>query len=264
MDLEAEYNNRQKVIGHEVIIASWIKEAAAFRATQASAELDLVYGPTPRQRLDLFRPKEDGHPFMAMFVHGGYWQGLDKSFASHLASGLLANGMTVAIPSYELCPAVSLADIVEELQQAVAFLYRRHGKPILASGHSAGGHLAAMLLATDWVSRGLPATVVRAALPISGLFDLSPLVSTSLNRALKLDEAEARRLSPIGLPPPNLPIHAFVGGDEGHEFIRQSREIAEAWGGRWGLVAGANHFTIVAELADPQSAMVRAALALLA
>ena len=160
-------------------------------------------------------------------MHGGYWQSLDRTPFSHLAAGLNAHGVAVAVPSYDLCPQVRLAAIVAEIEQAAAFLHRRHGRPMLAIGHSAGGHLAAMLLAWD-------ARVVPAALPISGLFDLAPLIETSINAALGLDRAEARRLSPLCRPPPGGRLHAVVGGEEGAEYARQSREIARAWGGTLG------------------------------
>jgi arylformamidase len=198
-----------------------------------------------------------------VFVHGGYWQLLDRKPFSHLAQGLLAHGVAVAMPSYDLCPTVTLAALVEQVRDAAAFLARRHGTGMLATGNSAGGHLAAMLLATDWAARGLPAGTIKAALPISGLFDLPPLIHTSVNGALGLDEAEARKLSPLFLPAPGLPIHAVVGGTEGVEYTRQSRSIAEAWGGTWEALEGHNHFTIVSPLTDPASAMVAKAVALL-
>jgi arylformamidase len=114
-----------------------------------------------------------------------------------------------------------------------------------------------MLMATDWAARGLPARLVAAGLPISGLFDLPPLVATAMNGALRLDAAEARRQSPLFLPSPGLPLHAAVGATEGKEYHRQSRAIADAWGGTWETVAGANHFTVIAPLADAKSPMVR-------
>jgi arylformamidase len=254
-DPEAEYNARAMVPGHPAIIAGWARDAAAFRAVHTEADLDLAYGPTPRQALDLFWPGPRRDTKLAMFIHGGYWQGLDKNFVSHLARGLLAHGVAVAVPSYDLCPQVTLTDITGQIRRAAAFLQRRHGRTALATGHSAGGHLAAMLLADDAAS---------AALPISGLFDLVPLVSTSMNVALRLDAAEARRLSPMFLPKPAGRLHAVVGDEEGPGFAGQSRGIAEAWGGTWESLRGHNHFSIVGELADPGSQMVRTALDLLA
>jgi arylformamidase len=264
VDLEAEYNNRAKVPKAAEILAGWARDAAAFRASHPHAEYDLSYGPGERQALDLFWPGPSGDAPLAIFVHGGYWQALDRKVFSHLARGLLGHGVAVAMPSYELCPAVTLAVLVEQVRNAAAFLALRHQRTMLATGHSAGGHLAAMLLATDWAfTRGLPRGTVKAALPISGLFDLPPLTHTSVKDALRLTEAEARRLSPLFLPPPNLPLHAIVGGTEGVEYTRQTRSIAEAWDGTWEAVPGANHFTIVAPLADPKSTLVATAVGLL-
>ncbi len=261
MDLEAEYNNVTKIPGFGAIVASWTPLAEAFRAAHPTAELDLPYGPTPRQALDLFWPDRPDPP-IALFIHGGYWQRLSKSPHSHLAAGLLAHGVAVAMPSYDLCPDVTVATIADQLRTCAAFLARRHGKPLLAIGHSAGGHLAAMLLATDWTARDLPGDTVASALPISGLFDLTPLVHTSINTALGLDEAEARRLSPAFLPTPNKPLHCFVG-DEGPEYARQTTTLAKAWHGRETTVPGTNHLTIIDELTRAESPMVEAALALM-
>ena len=262
--LESEYNNRLKVTDFAEVIAAWARDAAAFRDSHDNAEFDLAYGATERQKLDLFWPGAAREAPIALFIHGGYWQALDRSFASHLAHGLTAHGVAVAIPSYDLCPAVTLAELTEQMRVCAGFLARRHGQGLLAMGHSAGGHLAAMLMATDWTARGLPADTVVAGMPISGLFDLAPLLETSVISALVLDGAEARRLSPLSLPSPGLRLHAIVGGDEGVEYARQSRKIAEAWGGTWESLPGANHFTVLDPLADPDSAMVRSALGLLA
>lgn len=263
MDLQAEYDNRAKVPDAAEIVAGWERDAAAFRASHPHSELGLAYGPTPRQALDLFWPGPARDAPVAMFVHGGYWQRLDRSLFSHLARGLLAHGVAVALPSYDLCPAVSLGALVEQVRDAAAFLARRHGAGMLAIGHSAGGHLVAMLLATDWAARGLASPAVAAALPVSGLFDLPPLTHTTVNDALGLSEAEARRLSPLFLPRPAGRLHAVVGGEEGVEYTRQSRSIAEAWGGSWESLGGRNHFTVVAPLVDPESGLVKVAIKLL-
>ena len=261
--LEAEYNNRAKVPAHPAIIARWAEDAAAFRATHGHAEPGLAYGPNERQALDLFWPGPKRTAPLALFLHGGYWQGLHRSFFSHYARGLLAHGVAVAVPSYDLCPDVSLDVIVGQVRDCAAFLFRRHARPMLAAGHSAGGHLAAMLMATNWGLRGLP-SIISAGLPISGLFDLAPLVPTSINAALRLDTETARQLSPLFMTPPGRPLHAVVGGEEGCEYTRQSRELALAWGGTWEALPGDNHFTVAAGLAEPDSTLVRGALALLA
>jgi len=252
--LEAEYNNRTKVPGHPAVIAGWARDAADFRASHRHAELGLAYGPTPRQAIDLFWPGTGRAGPLALFIHGGYWQGLDRSFASHLARGLLGHGVAVAVTGYDLCPLVGLGDIVAQMRRAADFLRARHGRLDLAVGHSAGGHLAAMLLADG---------LVPAALPVSGLFDLRPLVATTINLALGLDRGTAWRLSPLARPAPAGRLLAVVGGLEGREYHGQSRDIAAAWGGIWESLAGHDHFTIPGDLADPASVLVGRAAALI-
>lgn len=263
LDLEAEYDNRGKVPEFATILERWDTDAATFRATWPHADLDVSYGPTVRQALDVFWPGEGRDGPLAMFVHGGYWRMLDRTKFSHFAKGLLGHGVAVAMPSYDLCPQVTLAVLVDEVRAAAAHLGRRHDRTMLAIGHSAGGHLAAMLLATDWAALGARADLVPAALAVSGLFDLEPLRHTAVNDALGLDAAEARRLSPQYLPRPSGRIHAVVGGTEGVEDTRQTRSIAEAWGGTWEAVPGANHFTVIDALAQPELALVRGALEML-
>jgi arylformamidase len=253
--LEREYNNRAKVPDFAAIARGWAEAAAAFRAGHANSEFGLAYGPSPRQAMDIFWPGTGRDAPLAVFIHGGYWQATDRSFYSHLAAGLNGHGVAVAMPSYDLCPDVPLGEIVTQARRAVAFLHTRYGRPVLASGHSAGGHLAACLLATDWEAAGLPAAMVPAAISFSGLFDLEPLVQTSLNAALRLDGDMARRLSPVLWPRPAGHIHAAVGGTEGNEYLRQSRSIAEAWGGSWNVAAGENHFSLLDHLADARSAL---------
>ena len=257
--LEAEYNNRGKVPEHPALIEGWVRDAAAFRASHPKAELGVPYTPGERTRLDIFWPDADDPP-MAMFIHGGYWAALDRSFVSHLARGFVGRGIALAVPSYDLCPTVPLAAIVAQMRGAAAFLVRRTGRPVFAAGHSAGGHLAAMLLAARWAEHGLAKGAVSGAFAVSGLFDLRPLVPTSINGPLGLDAAQAADLSPALLPPPGRPIAAHVGALEGGEYHDQSRSIAEAWGGQWATIPGANHFTAIAPLADPASALMQAVM----
>jgi arylformamidase len=261
MDLEAEYNNRARVPEHPRHLAAWQRDAAAWRAACPRAELGLAYGLGAREKLDLFHPGGAEDAPLAMFIHGGYWQALDRSDASHCARGLNGRGIAVAVPSYDLCPTVTIGAIVAQMRAACRFLWQRTGRRILAIGHSAGGHLAAMLLATDWpaLDPALPAGLVHAALPISGVFELEPLLPTSIARALHLDAASARALSPRDLPSPGRPIHCLVGGAESSEFIRQSRDMAAAWDGSFEAAPGADHFTVIAPLADPASPLVAGA-----
>ena len=248
LDLEKEYNNRARVPEHPAIIASWARESAAYR--EAKPPRVIRYGDGERHTLDLF---EAGAGPSVMYIHGGYWQALDKSFHSHQAAGLNALGVSVAVPSYDLCPNVRLGDIVEQIRTACATLHRETNAPVIVSGHSAGGHLAACLLATE--------AHVPAAYSISGLFDLAPLIPTSINEKLGLNAEEAEALSPLHWPAPEgKTLDAVVGADESSEFLRQSAAIVVAWGEdgvetRYEEIAAANHFTIIAPLADPASTM---------
>ncbi len=267
IDYEVEYNNRARVPEHPALIAGWARDAKAWREREGFQTIS--YGPGARHTIDVFPSRGQGD--LVVFIHGGYWQALDGSFFSHLAAGLNAHGVGVAIPSYDLCPQVSIGDIIAEMRmaaRALAPLSRR----LVVSGHSAGGHLAACLLATDWrsIDAALPEDLVKAAYTISGLFDLGPLVKTSVNNALGLDEAAARRASPLFRPAPSQgSLDAVVGADESAEYHRQSRTIVDAWR-RAGLetsvaeVPGANHFTAIAPLADPASPMTQRLLELAA
>ncbi len=261
IDLEAEYNNRARVPDHPDHIAGWHRDAAAYRES-ATCELDLPYGAGERNRIDFFYPERGdvGGP-VVLFIHGGYWQALDKSSASHLARGANLRGLTVAVPSYSLAPGVGLATIISEIEAAADFVMERTGRALVASGHSAGGHLSACLMAR---SEAASRRAIRAALPISGLFDLVPLVPTSINKALGLTPEEARRLSPIHRPAPaGTHLIAAVGGAESDEFRRQSRMVAEQWG-EAGVVTnlyevpGAHHFDVINGLVGPDDLLVDA------
>lgn len=253
MDLEAEYNNRTRVPGSAEIIAGWMRDAEAFRTTWACRRLDVRYGDAEPELLDLFLPVADGPCPLALFIHGGYWQALGRGAVSHFARGLLLNGVAVAVPSYGLCPDYPIRTIVEQMRRAAAVLCLTTQQRMLAIGHSAGGHLAALLRATDWprFAPGLAEDVVPAALPISGVFELEPLLPTTIARALGLSPAEARALSPRLLPAPGGEVHAVVGAGESEEFRRQTRDFAAAWGGTAEEIPGANHFTVLDALTDP-------------
>ena len=261
-DYETEYNNRARVPEHPAIIAGWAREAAAYREA-ASCELGVSYGPSARQYYDLFRPTDMAARALAVFFHGGYWQALDPTFFSHMARGLNQRGVAVAVVGYNLCPVVTIADIIGETRYACAMLHQRFGLPLVCYGHSAGGHLAACMLATDWrlVLADLPQNVVEAGYGISGLYNLKPLTETTINTALKLGFDEAESQSPFFWPAPSrLAFDAVVGGEESEEYLRQSRRLVDVWGlqsvvTRYEEIPGANHFTVIAPLTDPASAM---------
>jgi arylformamidase len=265
---ETEYNNRARVPEHPDIFARWTRDAESYRLKaleEKRADLGLVYGATPRQFIDLFLPAKAGDAPLALFVHGGYWRSLDPSLFSHMARGLNAHGIAVGVAGYDLCPTVSIARIIEEIRHACLFLWLRLNRRMLVFGHSAGGHLAAAMVATDWKANypKTPGDLVPAAYSISGVFDLTPLVAVSMNEDLRLDAEEARKVSPLYWPAPKG--HAFdavVGALESSEFLRQSRTIADGWAKagvvtRYQELAGMNHFTAADPLADPASAMVK-------
>ncbi|MBO0740775.1 MAG: alpha/beta hydrolase [Hyphomicrobiaceae bacterium] len=261
LDYEVEYNNRQRVPEHVEINARWQRASAAYRAT-ARADLDQAYGPGERHRYDLFMAGQANAP-LVVYIHGGYWQRGDRRDYAFLAQALNTRGLDVALPSYALCPAASVMDIVAELRSFLVALWRKTGKHALVTGHSAGGHLTAAMLATDWNRvAGVPTDLVRTGIAVSGVFDLGPLVGTSLNDALGLDASAAREASPLFWPPPpaGRVLVAAVGGAESREFLRQSREITTSWQSagvscQYLEVPKANHFTVVDELVKPDSAL---------
>lgn len=267
IDYEAEYNVRARVPEHPEIFARWSRDAEDYRAEmlkRGRAELGLSYGDTPRQIVDLFLPEAGNAAPLALFIHGGYWRALDPSSFSHMARGLNGRGVAVAVAGFDLCPVVSIAEIIEQMRRACAFLWQRFGHRVLVYGHSAGGHLAAALVATDWHSLypKAPADLVPAGYAISGLFDLTPLLGVRLNQDLRLDAEEARRISPLFWPiAPGRILDAVVGAFETSEFKRQSQTVAQVWRQgraetRYEEIAGMNHFTVIGALADPASAMV--------
>lgn len=275
--LEAQYNNRARVPDHPEVLARW--ERASLAAREGSAcHLDLAYGSGPGQTLDVF-PAAGSAAAPApvlVFIHGGYWRSLDKSQHSFVAPSFSADGAMVVVPNYALCPAVSVEQIALQLTQALAWTYRHAaqfgGDParIAVLGHSAGGHLATMMLSCRWkeVAADLPAQLVAGALSISGVFDLEPLrLTPSLQVDLQLTPAAVRRLSPAFFPRPKAGrLYATVGAVESAEFLRQNHLIRDVWGPTavpvCEVVPGKNHFTVMESLADPRGRLHDLALRL--
>ena len=264
LDFEAEYNNRRRVPEFAAINERWEKASATYRA-EAKAELDRPYGKGERHRYDLFPPKAgDTAAPLVVFVHGGYWQRGDRKAYSFLAREFNARGVSLAVPSYTLSPQATIMEIIGELRQCMKALHEHTKQRPVVCGNSAGGHLTAAMVATDWSKhQGVPADLVRSGYAISGVFDLQPLIATSINEALKLDVGKAREASPLfwPAPPKDRTLVAAVGGDESQEFIRQSLDVALAWSkagvkAECTIVPSTNHFTIVDELARPESAML--------
>ena len=272
--VERGYNNRAAVPDHLKWLARFVELSESARVV-LGPKLDLRYGPGPKETLDLFAPPGRARGTF-LFLHGGYWRALDKSDFSFVATPFVAAGYAVAVANYDLCPEVSMATIVDECRRALLWLVREgpeHGvvaAPLVIGGHSAGGHLAAMLFATDWRIHGLARAPFCAGFSLSGVHVLEPLVLSTMNADLRLDESEARRMSPVYYEPQtDAPLLIAAGADETSEFLRQSQLMFDAWpanrpAGRqapW-LVADRNHFTVVLDYADPASALTRATLAL--
>jgi arylformamidase len=271
IDYEVEYNNRARIPNHAELTAPKIEISKAYRAS-ANAERDLRYGPGARNVYDLFHPSSGAADApLAVYIHGGYWQRGHHHDNAWVAVELNKRGLSVALPTYTLCPDISVMGIVEEMRTFLAALWKKTGKYPVVTGHSAGGHLTAAMMATDWSQvSGVPRDLVRTAYAISGVFDVPPLVGTNLNEALKLTAETARTASPMFWPAPrtaNGTFVAAVGGAESNEFLRQSLDITHAWSqagvtAECVVVPRANHFSVVHELAKPRSAMLERVIAL--
>jgi arylformamidase len=270
--LEKQYATVTAVPDFPAIDARWASAMAAALAAQPPRVLS--YGEGERRAIDLYVPQGVTDPPVFVFIHGGYWQRRHRRDTAWIATPWLARGVAVAMPGYPLCPEVSLAALIEDVRTAVATLWNAApslglSRRWLVGGHSAGGHLAATLAATDWAARGLPDLRFAGVLPTSGVFELPPLLATSLNAALRLDLTEATRLSALYLAPPQgLRVIAAVGGAESAEFLRQTYGFARRWSQQGAAVAalelpGRNHFTVQDAWAEPDGALFAAAWGLL-
>ena len=245
-ELERGYNLRQAFPDYEHYFEDWRKRSAAARA-RLDCDLDVAYGPKPREKFDIFRAR-DAHAPLLIFIHGGYWRSMDKSDFSFLAEPLIARGISVAMPSYSLCPQATIDEVVADVRTAFSSLAERADR-IHLCGWSAGAHLAAML-----VAGGAPG--IRSVLALSGIYDLRPLQHASMNEDLRLDEAAAARNSPLLLQPKTQTrIAVAAGALETPALRRQSRDLAEAWQLSAQEIAGVHHYAIVSELGDERSAL---------
>ena len=269
--LEAEYNIRARHPDHQSVRDGWAAASAKAKASLEWQE-DLRYGKAPRQQLDLFPARITASPLL-IFIHGGYWRSNEKTNYGFIAAPVIARGGALANINYGLAPETPIGDIIAHARDAVAWLYDNAAAGnfdrarIHVAGHSAGGHLAAELVATDWQARGLPSDVIRGITAISGLFDLAPLIETSINQELGLDADSARQFSPLfRLPRAGAALTVAVGADETDEFLRQSRVYAEqcrAAGHTTDLLClkACNHYTILSQLADGDAPLTQAVLA---
>jgi arylformamidase len=268
--VELQYNNRRLVPEHPEYFARWQRDSEFVRATLPGA-LDVPYGPDARHRIDLF-PAAHARGTL-LFFHGGYWRSLDKSMVSWLAASWVAAGVSVAMPSYRLCPAVPIESIVEDAIAATNWLFAHgagHGiatERVVVSGHSAGGHLAAALFAAPRAALRFDPARIAGGVALSGIFDFAPLTRFSYNEDFRLDDAAVARL---GLYDKRAtiaaPLIVAAGGDESAEFQRQSRGLAESWPDRLRsllILPGVNHFSILDTFGERGQPLCEQTLALL-
>jgi arylformamidase len=272
--LNTQYNNRELVPEHPRLLARWA-EASALSRANGDCQLDLCYGAGPFESLDLFAAPHPGGPVL-VFIHGGYWRSLDKSDFSFIAPAFNAAGAMVVVPNYALCPAVSIEQITWQMVHALQWVWHhaaeQGGDPqrIVVAGHSAGAHLAAMMLSCRWkqVADDLPAQLVSGAMAISGLYDLEPLRHMAfLQGDLQLSPASVKRLSPAFFPRPKGRLYAAVGAAESQEFLRQNQLIRDVWGPTavpvCETIAQRNHFDVLDSLVDPSGRLHELTLRLL-
>lgn len=234
--LEQQYNNRQAVPDFADYLLDWKTRSEDFRA-RSNAHLNIAYGTSEREVLDIF-PAEAADAPLHIFIHGGYWQALNKDSFSFMAEEFNRHGETAVILNYDLCPSVGVERIIEQIQHAILALYSAripyplNTRQIQISGHSAGGHLVAEMLNVDWKSRGLQQQPFKRATALSGLFDLAPLIPTSINKALQLDALQATSCSPLSKHPildDTIELELIVGELESESYIAQSRDLALHW-----------------------------------
>jgi arylformamidase len=259
---------------HPEIIGRWQAESAQVRQSEAGL-LDLAFGSGPMEQLDFFPAKQPGAPLL-VFIHGGYWRSLDKSDFTFIVPAYRRAGFNVALTNYTLSPHASVEEITRQQLRALAWLYRRSARldfdrnRIVIAGHSAGGHLAAMMMAAHWSVFGsdLPSDLIKAGVLMSGLYDLEPVRHAEfINTDLKLDKSSALRLSPAWMPQPNsAPFITAVGDLESDEFKRQTALIASQW--RHGFrreipLQQENHFTICDCFGDESHPLFKASCELI-
>ena len=254
MCIRDSYANAPFIPDADAFPSRWAAEAERFRA-EAKGRLDVRYGPSPRQQFDLFEPRKAPAGTL-IFVHGGYWRAFDNKSWSHLAAGPLANGWSVAMPAYDLCPDVSIATITQQIAAAVKKVASETEGPIALAGHSAGGHLVARMLAPGMLHQGVVSRLSHA-MPISPLSDLEPLIRTEMNVLFGMDAAMAEAESPLAQPKPDVPVTVWVGAKERTAFLDQAMWLAAHWSCDEIIAPGKHHFDVIDPLADPESYMVK-------
>ena len=256
------YANAVFIDNSEEIVADWIKKAERFRAKKfksGTANIDIAYGVSNRQKFDIFLPtvKPLG---TVIFVHGGYWIDFDKSYWSHFASGVLANGYRCIIPSYDLCPTVKISDITCQIKDLICYVLKNYDGMISLTGHSAGGHLVSRMVSTEqWNEPKLRSDFLKRlnhVVAISPIADLRPLLKTSMNNKFNLNYDTAEKESPVTLIKMNVPFTVLVGENERPAFLSQANYLSQAWSCSKLIAKGKHHFNILDDLKNERSRLV--------
>ena len=261
-DFTDAYANAPNIPNGDAWPEAWVEPAKTFRDTWPNVETDISYGNHDREKYDLFLPQGESHGLF-VFIHGGFWLRLDKSYWSHLAKGALERGFSVAVPSYPLCPEVRVQDISKSAARAVSHAANKVDGPVILSGHSAGGHLVTRLISEGSILDQTTLQRIAHVVSISGVHDLRPLLKSDLNKGIGLDLSEAKDESPALLAPLiDVPITCWVGANERSEFVRQNALLANIWRGL-GMATQTveepdrHHFDVIDGLCDAQSPLMK-------
>ena len=238
------YANAAYINNSEEIVADWIKKAEHFRSKKiksGKAKINIAYGESDRQKCDIFQP--DTKPIgTVIFVHGGYWIDFDKSYWSHFASGVLANGYRFIVPSYDLCPTVKISDITYQIRDLLCYVLENYDGLISLTGHSAGGHLVSRMVSADqWIRSRLRFDFLKRlnhVVAISPIADLRPLLKTNMNTKM------------------TVPFTVVVGENERPAFLSQARHLSETWSCSKIIAKGKHHFNVLDDLENERSGLV--------
>jgi arylformamidase len=264
----ADYNNQIAVPDFDDYFTRWRKQSEQLRASKPCI-LDVPYGPGGRQSCDIFPADAPKLAPVLVFIHGGWWYFLDKKDHSFIADPFLHAGCAVVFVGYPLAPAASISEIVRSVRSSLVWVYqniaRFGGDPerMHVAGHSAGGHLTAMMLTTDWAAHGVPGNLVKSGCPISGLFDLEDVLNVPQNRNFRLLPDVAVANSPLRyIPETAPPVIACVGGNETRGFHRQHDAFVNAWRAPSrplidASIPGENHFSIIEHLGNAESSLFK-------
>ena len=256
------YANAAYINNSEEIVADWIKKAKHFRSKKiksGKAKINIAYGESDRQKCDIFQP--DTKPIgTVIFVHGGYWIDFDKSYWSHFASGVLANGYRFIVPSYDLCPTVKISDITHQIRDLLCYVLENYDGLISLTGHSAGGHLVSRMVSADqWIRSRLRFDFLKRlnhVVAISPIADLRPLLKTNMNKKFNLNYDTAKKESPVFHTKMTVPFTVVVGENERPAFLSQARYLSETWSCSKIIAKGKHHFNVLDGLENERSGLV--------